>query len=135
MCRVVPVTFGAESVLGTSVVTGDAVALLYLERATIWTPRRRVETQSPAAVTLDRGFHSGEVLLSRDGFDVEMLSHVLVLAGEGDRVGPVTALQIARVQITELIEADVFRPAASNAAQLVKEETSAVRHGEPMIAV
>ncbi|ODR01233.1 hypothetical protein BST27_20995 [Mycobacterium intermedium] len=64
-----------------------------------------------------------------------MLSHVLVLAGEGDRVGPVASFQIARVQITELIEADIFCPAASNATQLVKEESSAVRHGEPMIAV
>ena len=66
----------------------------------------------------------------RKRLDIEMLSDILMLAGEGDRVGNCAAIQVAQVQVTELVESNAFSPSAPNTMQQMESETSAITDGE-----
>jgi hypothetical protein len=117
------------------VVLDERGAFFDPERSAFGAAGRGIETQGAATIASGRGFDAGVVLLGRNRLDIEMLPDVLVLAGEGNRVRCPTAFQIAQVQITELIEANIFSASAQDATQLVERETATVADGALIRAV
>ena len=118
-----------------SVVAESLGAYFDSKRAAPWAAGRGIETQRAAAIAGGRRLDAGVVLVGRNRLDIEMLPYIAVLVGGGYRVRSCAALQVAQVQITELVEANAFGAPTQHATQLMERETATITDGELIRAV